>query len=116
MTTYRVSLKYPDGTTMFMGTVLAEEITASEPAAPATPARPPQGNGPQDGGERMTDPQKRYLFRLLGAQNVNGKAAEEHLRKYFRVGRLADIPKAAASEYINQLVKDKEEAGRGGGA
>ena len=50
-----------------------------------------------------------------GAVAADGKAAEEHLRKYFRVQRLADIPKAGASEYINQLVKDKEEATRSGG-
>ena len=113
MTTYRVTLKYPDGNTMFMGTMTAEEIPSSEPAAPARPVQPPQGNGPQDGGEQMTDPQKRYLFRLLGAQGITGKAAEDHLKKYFQVGAVKHIAKQAASEYINQLVKDKQEAGGG---
>jgi hypothetical protein len=106
--TFRVSLKYPDGTTMFMGTVLAEEIIQ----IPA-PERPLAQNGappPADNGERMTDPQKRYLFRLLGAQGVEGRKAEDHLKSHFRVTRLADIPRADASSYIDQLVKDQKDA------
>jgi hypothetical protein len=58
----------------------------------------------------MTDPQKRYLFRLLAAQGMQGKKAEEHLRSYFRVARLADISRSAASTYIDQLVKDRKDA------
>ena len=111
--TYRVSMRYPDGTTMFMGTVVAEEIT--DAPQNQQPARRGQSNNSQAGtdGEKMTDPQKRYLFRLLAAQGVEGKKAEEHLRDYFQVSRLTDIPKAAASEYIDQLVKDR---GNGQGA
>lgn len=104
-TTYRVTLKYPDGTTMFMGTVLAEEISE-------TPARekPLAKGNSADGGERMTDPQKRYLFRLLAAQGVESKKAEEQLRTFFQVVRLADVSRAAASQYIDQLVKDRKDA------
>jgi hypothetical protein len=103
--TYRVSLRYPDGTTMFMGTVHADEIVE----IPAKDRPPVDGNQP-DAGERMTDPQKRYLFRLLGAQGLEGKKAEEHLKSYFKVSRLADISKAAASQYIDQLAKDRKDA------
>jgi hypothetical protein len=105
MHTYRVTLKYPDGTTMFMGTVHAEEIIQ----IPAKDSPSPNGAAAA-GGERMTEPQKRYLFRLLAAQKVEGKAAEEHLKTYFRVSRLTDIPKDAASTYIDQLVKDQKDA------
>lgn len=104
--TYRITLKYPDGSTMFLGTVSAEEVSD----APAKDRPAVSNNHQPDTGERMTDPQKRYLFRLLGAQGVSGKAAEEHLRQYFHVGKLADIQKASASDYINQLVKDKQNA------
>lgn len=103
--TYRVTLKYPDGTTMFVGTVLAEEIIQI-PAKPASP----NGGQPTDTGERMTEPQKRYLFRLLAAQGVEGKTAEEHLKAYFKVARLAEITRNAASAYIDQLVKDRKDA------
>jgi uncharacterized protein YfaS (alpha-2-macroglobulin family) len=106
--TYRVTLRYPDGNAMFVGTVDAEEIIEipkrDKPALNGAPA--PSANN----GERMTDPQKRYLFRLLGAQNVEGKKAEEHLKTYFRVSRLADIPKDLASAYIDALVKDQKDA------
>ena len=106
-TAYRVTLKYPDGTTMFVGTVHAEEII--QIPKPDKPALSPNG-AQSDSGERMTDPQKRFLFRLLGAQGVEGKKAEEHLKMYFKVSRLTDIPKQAASIYIDQLVKDQRDA------
>ena len=104
-TTYRVTLKYPDGTTLFMGTVLAEEIT-DHPAKDKPVARTSQ----PDNGDRMTDPQKRYLFRLLAAQNIEGKKAEEHLKSYFEVSRLSDVSRAAASQYIDHIVKDRKDA------
>jgi len=104
--TYRVTLRYPDGTAMFMGTVHAEEIVE----IPAKD-RPSPHSQPAADGERMTDPQKRYLFRLLGAQGVEGKKAEEHLKAYFGVSRLFDIPKQAASQYIDELAKDRKDAG-----
>jgi len=107
--TYRVTLRYPDGNAMFVGTVDAEEIIEipkrDKPAMNGGP--PPAANS---SGERMTDPQKRYLFRLLAAQKVEGKVAEEHLKRYFQVSRLTDIPKDAASAYIDQLVKDQKDA------
>lgn len=105
--TYRITLKYPDGTTMFMGTAVAEEIDEAPPKE-----RPAAGtNGkPADNGERMSDPQKRYLFRLLGAQGMEGKRAEEHLKSYFRVARLTDVSRAEASTYIDELVKDRQDA------
>jgi hypothetical protein len=103
---YRVTLKYPDGTTMFTGVVHAEEIVQ----IPRQDKPSPNGGRSADDGERMTDPQKRYLFRLLGAQGVEGKKAEEHLKTYFKVSRLSDIPKQAASTYIDQLVKDQKDA------
>jgi hypothetical protein len=105
---YRVTLKYPDGTTMFMGTVHAEEVI--QIPAPDKPAITNGVAAPTDNGERMTDPQKRYLFRLLGAQGVEGRKAEDHLKSHFRVARLADIPRADASSYIDELVKDQKDA------
>jgi hypothetical protein len=108
------------------GEILAQFIVEAEPVTDAVPATtPPAGpvrsvrGAPSasrpgqrpDTGEKMTDPQKRYLFRLLAAQSVNGKAAEAHLKEYFRVERLADIPKAAASTYIDQLAKDRADVG-----
>jgi hypothetical protein len=90
---------------MFMGTVLAEEVTEA-----ATKERPAAKAQQADGGERMTDPQRRYLFRLLAAQGIENKKAEEHLKSYFQVSRLGDVSRAQASQYIDQLVKDRKDA------
>lgn len=75
-----------------------------------TPTRPQATNGSAAPEAKMTDPQKRYLFRLLGAQGVQGKDAEAHLKQYFRVVNLRDVTKNAASDYINQLAKDRKDA------
>jgi hypothetical protein len=95
-----------------------DEIPATTPPAQTSQAqRPPlQGgaNGPT--GETMTEPQKRYIFRLLGAQGLEPKKIEAHLRDYFKVRSLSDIPKQDASAYIDQLVKDQKEAQGGSGA
>ena len=58
----------------------------------------------------MSEPQRRYLFRLLAAQKVTGKDAEKHLRDYFKVRTLDEVTKQAASDYISQLKKDHEDA------
>jgi hypothetical protein len=94
------------------GEILSEFIVEANPlpvadAAPVQPARPATNN---NAGEKMTEPQRRYLFRLLAAQKVAGKAAEDHLKTYFKVTSLAAITRQAASEYIDQLVKDKQDA------
>ena len=103
--TYHVTLKYPDGTPMFMGIVDAEEIGK----LPAKDTPSPNGNSPAVSAEKMSEPQRRYLFRLLAAQKVTGKDAEKHLRDYFQVKALDEVSKAAASDYISQLKKDHED-------
>lgn len=94
------------------GEVLAEFIVEANPV-PVAEEIPPAAsheakNGPQ--GEKMTEPQRRYLFRLLAAQKVEGKAAEKHLKDYFKVPSLGEISRQAASQYIDQLVKDQKDA------
>ena len=59
-----------------------------------TPAEPKGRND----GELMTEPQRRYLFRLLAAQGVEGNAAERHLQEYFRVRQLKEVTRQAASQ------------------
>jgi hypothetical protein len=95
------------------GEVFAEFIVEAEPLVAETKAPDVKGNGKpkEDRSEKMTDPQRRFLFRLLAAQKVEGKQAEVHLREYFRVTQISDITKADASEYINQLTKDRKDAG-----
>lgn len=76
-------------------------------------ARP---NGPATGGNgesRMTEPQKRYLFRLLAQQGVDGKGAEAHLKQAFQVTALREVSKSAASQLIEQMVADQKEVRHG---
>jgi hypothetical protein len=101
--TYRITLKTIEGMTLFTGSVVSEEIVEIRPRDTAAAV----GNGPASGEpqDRMTDPQRRYMFRLLAAQGFAGKQAEEHLKEHFEVSRLADVSRQAASEYIDRLLK-----------
>jgi hypothetical protein len=113
--TWRVKLTLPGGEPVL--DLLVEAVAqdgkpdeVSTTSAGATATRPTPVSQANNGDARMTDPQKRYLFRLLGAQGVQGKDAEIHLKTFFKVQNLRDVSKAAASEYINQLASDRKEA------
>lgn len=55
--------------------------------------------------DKITEPQIRYLFRLLAEQkDLKGKKAEDYLKKAFAVSEINDIRKKNASELINQFV------------
>ncbi len=114
-TTWRLILTTLAGDPLFTLRVESEEAEGPKPSPTppaATAARPqPIPPAPQGDGEpRMTEPQKRYLFRLLAEQSVEGKKAEEHLKDYFKVKTLRDVSKSAASQLIEQMVADKKEA------
>ena len=104
--TWRLTVKLPSGepilTLMVEGEVLADAATNAAATLP--------GTGEPDGQPKMTEPQKRYLFRLLAAQGIEGTSAEAHLKEHFKVQTLTEVPKAAASEYIDQLVTRQKEA------
>jgi hypothetical protein len=112
---WHLTIRRPDGEPLLALLVECEPSGGASPAEgrPAqqsAPVRPQATNGNVSGEAKMTDPQKRYLFRLLGAQGVQGKDAEAHLKQYFRVVNLRDVSKNAASDYINQLAKDRKDA------
>jgi hypothetical protein len=104
--TYRITFKTPDGTNFYTGILVAEEIVEILPKDKV----PAQGQTITDPAERMTDPQRRYLFRLLATQGLDGRQGEEHLKAHFQVTRLADITRQAASEYIDRLLKGQADA------
>ena len=115
-TQWHFTIRYPNGEPLVAFLVECEPAngkagTASAATEPSAPSRAQAAtNGTANGEPKMTDPQKRYLFRLLGAQGMQGKDAEAHLKQYFRVVNLRDVTKAAASDYINQLAKDRKDA------
>ena len=117
-TTWLLTLTTPAGDPLFTLRVESEDAEGPQPAptpSAATAPRPqPVPSAPQGDGEiRMTEPQKRYLFRLLAEQNVEGKKAEEHLKDYFKVKALRDVSKSAASQLIEQMVADRKDAHHG---
>jgi hypothetical protein len=71
------------------------------------------GNG-SGNGELMTYPQKRYLFRILAQQGVEGNKVQEHLLKLFQADSMKDVTKQEASRMIERLLKEAEGGENGG--
>jgi len=75
----------------------------------ATGGKP--GNGGSNGYAPMTDAQKRYLFRLLAGDGIEGEAVYAELKKIFHVDNLKMVTKVEASQEIDRRVT----AQKGGG-
>jgi len=113
--TYRLTITTADGQP------LCHLLIHREPPAPATPpAAAPGADAPApptapvtsaEDEARMTDPQKRYLFRLLAQQGLDAKAAEGHLTHVFHVSTLREVSRTSASQLIEQLISTPKEAG-----
>ena len=76
------------------------------------------GNGRAAGnGELMTYPQKRFLWRILAQQGIEGNKVQEHLLKLFQVENLKEVTKVEASRMIERLLKEAKvpEGGEAGG-
>jgi hypothetical protein len=116
--TYRFTVNSLEGQPLFTLLITREHLDIQKsvpvPAAPAPVIA--RSNGPAIGGygeARMTEPQKRYLFRLLAQQGVDGKSAEAYLKQAFQVTALREVSKAAASQLIEQMVADQKEVRHG---
>jgi hypothetical protein len=66
-----------------------------------TPSRSNTGNG---GQAPMTEPQRRFLFRLMASQGYEGSGADEELKTRFSVASLGDVSKAEAAAMIDRLL------------
>lgn len=53
--------------------------------------------------EKMTDAQRRFLFRLLSDQGIEGDNARDYLKKQLKVADVKDISKGQASWLIEKL-------------
>jgi hypothetical protein len=105
---YRITFA-PDGSN---GAFLVEVEDVPDRKAPERPAQNAQKEARAADSDPMTENQRRFLFRLLAGQGIDGKQAEAHLRDYFRVKSLGEISKVQASQYIDQLVRDQKENGK----
>lgn len=69
---------------------------------PRREAPPPAGPGPA----RMTENQRRYLYRFLAERGFEGAAATDALCRAAEVDDVAKITKQAASELIDAWKED----------
>ena len=110
--TFRVSLKYPDGTTMFMGTVTAEEMDSVDQRHPASPSAAPTDGNPTpqrpatgaNGAKGITEKQIKALYAIVRREQrltANDEIAK-WLREHFHVRRLDDIARDTATAFIRQ--------------
>jgi hypothetical protein len=79
---------------------------------------PPRPQPPANGtATLMSEAQRRYLFRLLAGQGVQGEAAHAYLRSHFGVESLASVTRTAAATLIDDLVagRQPQENGHGPG-
>ena len=114
--TYRVTVTTPEGQPLFTVLIARERTEPVSPASVSVPAAvaPAHPNGSVSSraeDPRMTEPQKRYLFRLLAQQGMDGKAAEGHLKETLQVTALREVSKMAASQLIEQLIASQKENG-----
>jgi hypothetical protein len=90
-----------------------ESVTAGSGAQNrlgASNTRPTSENGAGNGSRNaMTEGQRRYLFRLLAAQGLQGEAAHEYLKEALLVTSLADIGKSEAAQMIDRLLNGTQE-------
>ena len=61
-----------------------------------------------NGAVPMTEAQRRYLFRLMAGQGLDGDAAHARLKELASVDSLKDVTKALATELIDRLLAGAE--------
>jgi hypothetical protein len=67
-----------------------------------------QGNSSPKDESLMTDAQKRYLFRILADQGIDGDGAYEHLKQLFGAATLKEVGKFEASKMIERLLGETQ--------
>lgn len=70
-----------------------------------------RNNGAADqskGNGKMTDSQRRYLFRLLAERGIEGDQANKALLEHFSVSNLKEATKSDASKLIEELVNSNQ--------
>ena len=105
-TEWLLTIRQPNGSPICSLVVDCEPNDTTNHRGENAPSKPASA----DPDARMTEPQRRFLFRLLADQGMDNKKAEEHLKDYFKVDDLRDIPRAGASQLIEQTLIGKKEA------
>ncbi len=58
--------------------------------------------------DMMSYAQKRYIFRLLADQGIEGDEAHENLKERFQVDSLKEVTKTEASQVIEKLLEEQK--------
>ena len=131
-TTKLIEVQTPKGEPLFQlkiveGVLSEGEVPANpQPSASTVPSKPPvspggnglkpqNGNGNQNTEDMMTEPQKKYLFRIMAERGKTGDEAHDHLKGLFKVKTLKEVTKLEASQMIETLLSFSPAQGNGGG-
>jgi hypothetical protein len=93
----------PNGSDLGSGAPPAPARPARGDARPSRPAPKPGSNGDE---ALMTEAQRRYLFRLMAGQGLEGEAAQELLKEHLDVSSLKEVTKTQATRAIDRLLKE----------
>lgn len=74
-----------------------------------------EGSSSKDDPPKMTEAQRRFLFRLLAQRGVEKEDALSHMLEEFGVESLSQVERSAASRKIEDLLGQREE-GEGDGS
>ena len=112
----RIELRTPDGKVILVLHLLEEMALEDSSKAPSekkpdSGKTKPQTQGSQNENPPMTDAQKRYLFRLLADQRIEGDKAHERLLELFQVDSLKEVTKLEASKMIERLIGEAKGGG-----
>ena len=112
----RIELRTPDGKVILVlhlyekEMALKDDSRASADKERETGKAKPQSSDSQKENPPMTDAQKRYLFRLLADQGIEGDKAHERLKELFQVDALKEVTKLEASKMIERLIEEAKGA------
>jgi hypothetical protein len=112
----RIELRTPDGKVILVlhlyekEMALKDDSRASADQGHETSKAKPQSSDSQKENPPMTDAQKRYLFRLLADQGIEGDKAHQQLKSLFQVDSLKEVTKLEASKMIERLIEEAKGA------
>ncbi len=116
-TTKHIEVFTPQGETIASFVVKVSDTAPSKNGSTRT-FKGNHKNGKSDAhgnGESMTEPQKKYLFRIYASQGIEGDEAHEKLKELFGVDALSEVSKLDASKMIENLLAEAK-GGNGNGS
>jgi len=102
-----LELRTLDGTVFFSMLVSEKEVSVEDETEESPGRNAGKGTskvGPQ--GKEMTEPQRKFLYQILGHRNLEGEAAESYLKKLFGVESLDTVTKFQARKMIERLLEE----------